>query len=34
LLFGLSVILHIVLLLPTFITHRIVSKVTGVDVRS
>jgi hypothetical protein len=33
-LFGLSVILHIVLLLPTFIAHRIVSKMTGVDVRS
>jgi hypothetical protein len=33
-LFGLSVILHIILLLPTFITHRIVSKLTGVDVRS
>ena len=34
LLFGLSLILHIALLLPTFIAHRIVSKVTGVDVRS
>jgi hypothetical protein len=34
LLFGLSVILHIALLLPIFITHRIVSKLTGVDVRS
>ena len=34
LLFALSLILHVVLLLPTFITHRIVSKVTGVDVRS
>jgi hypothetical protein len=33
-LFGLSVILHIVLLLPTFIAHRIVAKVTGVDVKS
>jgi hypothetical protein len=33
-LFGLSVILHIALLLPTFIAHRIVSRVTGVDVRS
>ena len=34
LLFALSLILHVVLLLPTFITHRIVSRVTGVDVRS
>jgi hypothetical protein len=33
-LFGLSVILHIVLLLPTFIAHRIVAKLIGVDVRS
>jgi hypothetical protein len=32
-LFGLSVILHIVLLLPTMFLHRIVAKVTGVDVR-
>jgi len=32
-LFGLSVALHIVLLLPTMLLHRIVSKVTGVDVK-
>ena len=32
-LFGLSVVLHIILLLPTMILHRIVSKVTGVDVK-
>ena len=32
-LFGLSVILHVALLLPTMLAHRIVSKVTGVDVR-
>ena len=32
-LFGLSVALHIILLLPTMLLHRIVSKVTGVDVK-
>ena len=32
-LFGLSVILQVVLLLPTMLAHKIVSKVTGVDVR-
>jgi hypothetical protein len=32
-LFGLSVILHIVLILPTMILHLIVSRVTGVDVK-
>ena len=32
-LFGLSVALHIVLLLPTMLLHRIVSKITGVDVK-
>lgn len=32
-LFGLSLILHIVLLLPTLLTHRIVSRITGMDVR-
>ena len=33
-LFGLSVALHIILLLPTMLLHRIVSRVTGVDVKS
>jgi hypothetical protein len=33
-LFGASVILHVVFLLPTYIAHRFVSKITGVDVRS
>ncbi len=32
-LFGFSAALHLVLLLPTFLLHRIVSKVTGVDVK-
>jgi hypothetical protein len=32
-LFGLSVALHVVLLLPTMLLHRIVSKVTGMDVK-
>jgi hypothetical protein len=32
-LFGLSASLHIVLLLPTVILHRIVSKITGMDVK-
>jgi hypothetical protein len=32
-LFGLSVALHIVLLLPTMLLHRIVSRITGVDVK-
>lgn len=32
-LFGLSLILHVIFLLPAFVTHRIVSKVTGVDVK-
>jgi hypothetical protein len=32
-LFGLSVALHIILLLPTMLLHRIVSRVTGVDVK-
>jgi hypothetical protein len=32
-LFGLSIILHIALLLPTFILHRVVSRVTGLDVK-
>jgi len=32
-LFGLSVALHILLLLPTMLLHRIVSRITGVDVR-
>jgi len=32
-LFGLSVAFHIVLLLPTMLLHRIVSRVTGVDVK-
>jgi len=32
-LFGLSVALHIVLLLPTMLLHRIVSRVTGMDVK-
>ena len=31
-LFGLSVVLHIILLIPTMILHRIVSRITGVDV--
>jgi len=31
-LFGLSLVLHVVLLLPTMIARRVVSKVTGVDV--
>jgi hypothetical protein len=33
-LFGLSVALHIILLLPTMLLHRIVSRVTGVDVKT
>ena len=33
-LFGLSVVLHIVLVLPTMLLHRIVSRATGVDVKS
>ena len=32
-LFGLSVVLHIMLLLPTMLLHRIVSRITGVDVK-
>jgi len=32
-LFGLSVILHIVLLLPTMLAHRLVSRITGMDVK-
>ena len=32
-LFGLSVILHVVLLLPTMLIHRFVARITGVDVR-
>ena len=32
-LFGLSVALHVILLLPTILLHRVVSKVTGVDVK-
>lgn len=32
-LFGLSAAMHIILLLPTFLLHRIVSRVTGVDVK-
>jgi hypothetical protein len=32
-LFGFSVVLHIVLLLPTILIHRAVSKVTGMDVK-
>jgi hypothetical protein len=32
-LFGLSVVLHIALLVPTFFLHRAASRVTGVDVR-
>jgi hypothetical protein len=32
-LFGLSVILHVVLLLPTMLIHRLVARITGVDVR-
>jgi hypothetical protein len=32
-LFGLSVALHVILLLPTMLLHRIVSKVTGMDVK-
>jgi hypothetical protein len=31
-LFGLSVVLHTILLLPTMLLHRIVSRITGVDV--
>ena len=31
-LFGLSVVLHIILILPTLFLHRVVSRVTGVDV--
>ncbi len=33
-LFGASVILHMVFLLPTYIAHFFVSKITGVDVKS
>jgi hypothetical protein len=32
-LFGLSVALHVALLLPTMLLHRIISRVTGVDVK-
>jgi hypothetical protein len=32
-LFGLSVALHVVLLLPTMLLHRVVSRVTGMDVK-
>ncbi len=32
-LFGLSVALHVILLLPTMLLHRLATKVTGVDVR-
>jgi hypothetical protein len=32
-LFGLSIALHLVLLLPTIIAHRLVSRATGVDVK-
>jgi len=32
LIFGLSVILHIILLLPIFLVHRILSKTTGLDI--
>jgi hypothetical protein len=32
-LFGLSGILHIILLLPTMLLHRIVTRITGVDVK-
>ncbi len=32
-LFGLSLILHVLLLLPTIIAHRLISRVTGVDIR-
>jgi hypothetical protein len=32
-LFGLSLILHIVLLLPTMLMHRIVSRITGLDIK-
>lgn len=32
-LFGLSVALHVILLLPTMILHRIVARVTGLDVK-
>ena len=31
-LFGLSAVLHIVLLLPTMLLHQIVSRITGIDV--
>jgi len=32
-LFGLSAALHVILLLPTMLLHRIVSKITGVDIK-
>lgn len=32
-LFGLSVALHIILILPTLLLHRVISRVTGVDVK-
>ena len=32
-LFGLSVALHVALLLPTMLLHRVVSRVTGVDIK-
>ncbi len=32
-LFGFSVALHLILLLPTFLLHRFVAKITGVDVK-
>jgi hypothetical protein len=33
-LFGLSVALHVILLLPTKLLHRIVSRITGMDVKN
>jgi hypothetical protein len=32
LIFGLSVVLHIVLIMPIFLVHRILTKITGLDV--
>lgn len=32
-LFGLSIVLHLALILPTIMTHHLVSRITGVDIR-
>ena len=32
-LFGLSVTVHVILLLPTMLLHRAVSRITGLDIK-